>query len=255
MSEDIRNHNNKQTFLRNAIIGVLDMFNKHMSIPQVENGKEIMYPVPFWYDKANDEQFMKDFFINYPGECRVVNTAEGDYDKAPKGTILFNSFKIMEAELTNRFVRGTYKDAEYDDNDRPILKAFSAYLMTLPMQLDFTGQLWADNLGQSLLLSESLIDTFYKNNVIYFQYEGIRIPGMVSIAENADVEKKTSFTYTDDQKMKVKFNFQVETYYPSFDKTTKVFRGNTIRQFIANYENRNGSVINTTITTPDSKLD
>jgi len=243
MVEDVRNHNNKQTFFRNAIIGALDLFNKHMSIPQVVDGKETMHPVPFWYDKANDEQFMKDFFINYDGECVIPVAAEGDYDQAPKGTILFNSFKIKEGELTNRFVRGTYKDAQFDDNDRPILKAYSAYLMSLPMDLDFSGSMWADNLGQALLLSEALIDTFYKNSVIYFQFDGIRIPGQLSIAENADVEKKTSFTYTDDQKV------------PSFDKKTKVFKGNTIRQFIANYENRIGIQEAKTITTPDTQLD
>jgi hypothetical protein len=144
MHQDIRNKNNKQLFFRNAIIAALDLFNRNMTIEQVENGKIVEYQVPFFPHMANDEQFMKDFFINYDRQCKVVTTAEGNYDQAPKGVIKFENFKISESELTNKFVRGTYKEVEYDENERPILKANSAYLMSLPMELSFSGELWAD---------------------------------------------------------------------------------------------------------------
>ena len=252
--EDIRNHNQKQLFFRNAFIGALDLFNRNMSIEQVTNetgvAEPAMHEVPFYPHMAQDEQFMKDFFINYDQDCRIVKYAEGNYDKAPKGVIKFESYQIKEAQLTNKFVRGTYIETERDDNKNPTLKANSAYLMSLPMDLAFTGELFADNLGQAFALAQALTDTFYKNNVFYFQHEGIRIPSILGISENSDVEKKTEFTYTDDQKVRVKFSFNIETYYPSFDKETKIFKGNTIRTFITNYEDG----IETTETTPDSPI-
>ena len=256
--EDIRNHNQKQLFFRNAFIGALDLFNRNMKIEQItnENGtaEATMHEVPFYPHMAQDEQFMKDFFINYDRDCRIVQYAEGNYDIAPKGVIKFESYKIKESELTNKFVRGTYKEVEYDDNKNPSLKANSAYLMSLPMDLSFTGELFADNLGQAFALAQALTDTFYKNNVFYFQHEGIRIPAGLGISEDSDIEKKTEFTYTDNQKVRVKFSFNIETYYPSFDKETKIFKGNTIRTFIANYEETNETPIETTVTTPTSHI-
>ena len=225
-------------YFRNAIISVLDILNKNISIEQVEKGVSKAYSVPFYYHMANDEQFMKDFFIDYPGDCKVVATAEGNYDMAPKGEIKMDSFVVKPENLTNKFVRGTFKREELDSNSQKILNAYSAYLFVLPMTLSFSSELFADNLNQALKLTQEMLTTFYKNNVVYFQFRGIRIPGHVSFADDADIEKKFEFTYEDNQKVRTKHAISMETYFPIFDDTTIRHKGSIIREFKKVMESR-----------------
>ena len=44
-------------------------------------------------------------------------------------------------------------------------------------------------------------------------------------------DKKLEFVYTDEQKEKIKFNIILECYYPIFDKSTTLFKGDVIRNF------------------------
>lgn len=246
----IDNRNTHGSHLRNAIISVLDLLNRNIFIEQVERGKSVQYSVPFFYHMANDEQFMKDFFTDYPNDCKIVQVAEGNYDIAPKGVIKLESFSVKPENLTNKFVRGTFKKEELNSNDQKVLSAYSAYLFVLPMTLNFSSVLFADDLIQSLRLSQEMLRAVYKNNVVYYQFEGLRIPGMISLSDDVDVEKKFEFTYADNQKATVKHTLSMETYFPIFDSTTVKHRGNIIREFRKTIESREGEVLDHGIVPP-----
>jgi hypothetical protein len=77
---------------------------------------------------------------------------------------------------------------------------------------------------------EKIFDFYYKNQVRYFQFRGIRIPAQITFPDNADFTKNYNFTYTDSNTVSINLDINIETYFPSFDDHSKMFKGDTIKQ-------------------------
>ena len=229
---NITNKNTQDIFLRNASLAVLDVLNRKVIIDLVRDGVVTKHEVPFLYNNAGTGGFMQDFFIDIPDGCKYPEFAEGNYDQLPRGIVTLNNFAIKSGDITNPFVRGTFKQEEIEPlNDRKVMKAYSARLKTLPMDLAFQIQIKSDNLNKTFKIVEKIFDFYYKNEVVYFQYRGIRIPGQLRFPETMTHDKKYSFTYDTDQNITTTFNVEFETYYPSFDDSSTMYKGNVIDQF------------------------
>jgi hypothetical protein len=98
--------------------------------------------------------------------------------------------------------------------------------------VNFDAKILVDNLNKSFKATERLFDLFYSNRVMYFQYKGIRIPALFVFPDQATNDKAYKFSYTDNNKITITFSIEIETYFPSFDNTTEMFRGNVIDQIL-----------------------
>ena len=78
---------------------------------------------------------------------------------------------------------------------------------------------------------EKIFDFYYKNQVRYFQFRGVRIPAQVTFPDSAQFTKSYSFTYTDQNTVSISLDLNMETYFPSFDDHSLRYKGNTIKQF------------------------
>lgn len=232
----INDKNVTDIFLRNAIAGLLDFLNRHVEILQIVNGVPEMHQVKFYYNFGQDEQFMKDFFVQLDHGCLLYRNPEGNFDVRPVGITKFNGFTIRPNEITNRFVRATSMKQGYTANMEKQLKAYSSYLMRLPMTIRISVEIQADNLSQGMRVIEAVLSTIYKSNVVYFNYKGIRVPMEVLMGDNEDLEKKTEFTYDDDQKALVKFDLEMNTTFPVFDDASTLFKANRIKEFRLGFE-------------------
>jgi hypothetical protein len=233
-NEDIRNKNVQDIFLRNATLSLLDILNRKIIIDLVRDGNIEKHEIPFFYNFSGGEGFMKDFFIEVPDGCKIPKLAEGNYDIVPRGIITLDSFQIKSSDITNKFVRGTFLQQERNDNDQKENKAYSARLYCLPLMLKFKVKILCDNLNKTFKIMEKIIDMYYKNKVVYFQYRGVRIPGQFIFPDQEGFEKKYDFTYETDQRVNISFTMDMETYFPSFDETTVFYKGNTIGQIELN---------------------
>lgn len=224
-------------FFRNAIAGVLTSLNKAAKVVQVEKEEYKTYDVPMYYDFANDGQFMRDFFYQMPTWCDVPEHAEGMYERQPYGAITFDDFNVVQQEMTSRFARGNFDKLVVDDETgEKALLAFSAFLMSLPLRMTFTGIIKVDNMLQGFSILESLLEYFYKNRVNYFHYKGLRIPLMITFGDKGSATRKVPLTYKDNQQKEIPFTIEVETYFPVFDDQEEGslrFRGHNIRDFYA----------------------
>ena len=238
--EYIRNKNTQDIFIRNAVISLLDLLNRQVVIDLVRGEEVEKFEIPFFYNFSNDEGFMKDFFMELPTDCKYPNFAEGNYERLPRGIVTLSSFSIKASDVTNKYVRGSFTQEEKDMNGQSKLKAYSARLFVLPMSLTFAVKIESDNLNKLFKIIEKIFDFFYKNQVRYFQYRGIRIPAQVVFPEEARFEKKYDFTYTDDQSVKLDLSLTMETYYPSFDDHSTFYKGNVIDQFNLRNQQLNG---------------
>lgn len=229
--ENIRNENVQDIFLRNATLSMLDLLNRQVIIDLKRGDRVEKHEVPFFYNFSSDEGFMKDFFMELPTDCKYPNFAEGNYDVLPRGIVTLSSFAIKPGDVTNKFVRGSYTQEVRDINDQKRMKAFSSRLFTLPMTLKYSVKIESDNLNKTFKIIEKIFDFYYKNQVRYFQFRGIRIPGQVTFSDTAEFQKKYDFTYADNQNVAITLNLDMETYFPSFDDHSTFYKGNTIHQF------------------------
>jgi hypothetical protein len=188
------------------------------------------HEVPFFYNFGGDEGFMKDFFIEIPDNCKLPNHAEGNYEQMPRGIVTLGSFTIRTGDITNKFVRGSFNQEVRDENDQKMMKAFSARLFTLPMTLAFSIKIESDNINKTFKIMEKIFDFYYKNQVRYFQFRGIRIPAQVTFPDTAQFTKSYSFTYSDANTVSISLDLNMETYFPSFDDHSTFYKGNTIKQ-------------------------
>lgn len=229
-NENIRNENVQDIFLRNATLSLIDLLNRNVIIQLVRNGEITQHDVPFFYNFSGDEGFMKDFFIDLPEDCKTPSFAEGNYDRLPRGIVTLSSFAVRAADVTNKFVRGSFNQEVKDDNDNRQVKAFSSYLFSLPLTLTFSIKIESDNLNKTFKIMEKIFDFYYKNQVRYFQFRGIRIPAQITFPDAAQFTKTYNFVYADNNTVSIALDVNMETYFPSFDDYSTRYKGNTVQQ-------------------------
>ena len=229
-NESIKNENVEDIFMRNATLTLLDLLNRNVVIDLKRNGVVEKHEIPFFYNFGGDEGFMKDFFIELPTDCKYPNHAEGNYEQMPRGVVTLNSFAVRSNDITNKFVRGTYTQEVRDVNDQKQMKAFSSRLFAMPLSLKYLVKIESDNMNKTFKILERIFDFYYKNQVKYFQFRGIRIPAQIVFPETADIQKLYNFSYTDNNIVTISINLDMETYFPSFDDYSTFYKGNTIHQ-------------------------
>jgi hypothetical protein len=230
-TENIRNENVQDIFLRNATLSMLDLLNRQVVI-QLKRGDKIEdHEIPFFYNFGGDEGFMKDFFIDLPTDCKYPNHAEGNYEQMPRGIVTLASFTIKPSDNTNKFVRGSFNQESRDENDQKVIKAFSARLFTLPMVLTYNIKIESDNINKTFKIMEKIFDFYYKNQVRYFQFRGVRVPAQITFPDSAQFAKNYNFVYSDANTVMISLDLNMETYFPSFDDHSTMYKGNTIKQF------------------------
>jgi hypothetical protein len=230
-TENIRNENVQDIFLRNATLSMLDLLNRQVIIQLKRDDKIEDHEIPFFYNFGGDEGFMKDFFLELPTDCHYPNHAEGNYEQLPRGILTLSSFTIKPSDNTNKFVRGSFNEETRDENDQKSIKAFSARLFTLPMVLSYNIKIESDNINKTFKIMEKIFDFYYKNQVRYFQFRGVRIPAQVTFPDTAQFTKSYNFVYSDANTVSISLDINMETYFPSFDDHSKMYKGNTIKQF------------------------
>jgi hypothetical protein len=214
--------NTDDIFMRNLTIALLDLLNGTMSINLARNDEVETFNVPFLYNYGTDEGFLKDFYVGLPDDCQIP-VAEGTYDIIPRGIVTLNSFQVKTSDITNKFVRGSFTAPERGQSDQNILTGYSAMLYSLPISAKFDVKIICDNLNKAFKIAERMLEVNYSNRVMYFQYQGVRIPAQFQFpsTENFADGKKYTFNYSDNNKINVTMSIDVETYFPSFEQSSK----------------------------------
>jgi hypothetical protein len=232
--------NTDDIFLRNLTIALLDLLNGEMVLTIARDDHKEEFSVPFVYNYGTDEGFLKDFYIGLPDNCRIP-VAEGTYDIIPRGIVTMSSFQIKSSDITNKFVRGSFTQTEKGTNDQNVLTGYSAQLFSLPLAVKFEVKIICDNLNKAFKIAESMLNINYSNRVMYFQYNGVRIPAQFQFPASETVDKQYKFTFTDNNKINVSLSIDVETYFPSFESTSKRKASNVMERINVNRRTEGGA--------------
>ena len=64
--------NTDDIFLRNLTISLLDLLNSEMHLTISRADHKEKFSVPFLYNFATDEGFLKDFYVGLPDNCEIL---------------------------------------------------------------------------------------------------------------------------------------------------------------------------------------
>lgn len=215
MGDFLHKYNTDNVHSRGVIVGLLNLLNSKVYFENVLSDTVIdpVY-VPFFYNMGGDERFLQDYFTEW-NDCINPRHADGNYDVIPRGIVTMTSKTIDTGKLTHRFVRGTYVKEVNGE-----LQTYSAYINSLPISMNFDVEIDVDSNLDAFKIEQTLIETFYKNQVFSITYKGFRIPCQVSFAEDYGIDKTFEFTFQAQAKIKAKFTLALETYFPVLDPTT-----------------------------------
>ena len=216
MGEFLHKYNTDNVHSRAVIVGLVNLLNSKVYFENVLSDRTIdnVY-VPFFYNMGGDERFLQDYFLEW-NDCIHPRHADGNYDVIPRGIVTMTNKNIDSGKLTHRFVRGTFVKEVNGE-----LQQFNSYLNSLPIAMSFSIEVEVDSSLDAFKVEQAIMETFFKVQVFSVNFRGFRIPCQASFADSYGVEKTFEFTYQTNAKILVKFDIELETYYPVLDPTTE----------------------------------
>lgn len=239
-------YNNENIFARAVIAGLLNVLNNNIKYEQAWSNEDIeTIQVPWYYNQSGDERFMQDFYTHY-ADCVAPRQVDGNFDMIPRGIITYQGARIGAQRITSRYVQGTYLK---EVNGQ--LQTYRSFLYSIPLDITFPCEMWADNFTNALKIEQTIREAFYKTITFYVYFRGMRVGCTAGFPEDIPIEKNVQYSFEADNKIKLTFTIEVETYQPVFDPTTEVnansyMKGVGYRVYNA-LEKRDGSIW---ITTP-----
>ena len=210
-------YNNENILIRSILAGLLDILNNKISYEQVwSNDYTETINIPWYYNMAGDERFMQDFYTHY-AHCIPPKPVDGNFDMIPRGIITYSGSVVDSVRTTSRYVQGTYLK---EVNGQ--LQTYRSFLYSIPLNVNFECEMWLDTQITSLKVEQLIREVFYKTITFYVYYKGMRVGCTVGFPEDITLEKNIQYSFEADNKIKIRFNLQVESYQPVFDPTVEV---------------------------------
>ena len=212
-------YNTDDVFDRVVIIGLLNLLNHKIWYEQIWQDNVVeKVEVPFMYDfGSSEERFAQDNYTFFGEGCFINKKITGKFDMLPRGVLKYTGCTIDSANITNRFVRGTYLK-----NENGVLTSYSSFLYSIPLSYSFDVEMFIDNILSAFKIQEALRNTFYKNKTFYVMYRGMKIGCTAGFPEQTSMEKTISYSFDTERQIKLTFNIAVETYQPSFDHSMDI---------------------------------
>lgn len=222
--------NSDNVFFRALVVAFINALNERIRYDVVVSPTESRpFSLDFYYSLVGDGRFIQDNFINMDN-C-TLSFADGNYDPIPRGVVSIQGIQMPEDSLTNNYVR-----IEYQKLVDGAMKTYSAQAIIVPLRVTFQVDVIVDILLDYFRIVQVAFSEFFKTIPFSFRYESIRIPARAVMPSPLPGEKPYTYSYSDDQRIKMGFTIEVETYLPVIDQTTEFFKGNSIQTFSSSQE-------------------
>lgn len=217
-----QNYNYDNVFNRSVIAGLLYLLNHKLTYEQVWDDNTVeTVTVPFAYNfaYAKDQRFAQDNYTFFGRECFSDKFIDGKFDMCPRFAMSYTGSQIDAANITNRFVKGTYAK-----NENGKITSYTAFMYSIPLTMNFDFEGWIDNIETAFKIEQAIRETFYKNQTFNVLYRGMKIGCRAGFPESYTVGDKTvNYSFeSESQLFKMTFNLSVETYQPCFDESQSI---------------------------------
>lgn len=220
-------YNVDNVFNRSVIAGLLYLLNHKITYEQTwqDNVTENV-TVPFAYNfaHAKDQRFAQDNYTFFGRECFSDKFIDGKFDMLPRFALTYTGSGIDSQNITNRFIQAKHQVVK--DNK---IESYTAFLYSIPLTLNFELEGWIDNYDTAFKIEQKIYETFYKNQTFRVLYKGMSINCCAGFPESITTgEKVISYSFEQENQLKMNFNIAVECYYPSFDESKSIAADNVI---------------------------
>lgn len=222
-------YNNENILIRSVLAGLLNLLNHQIKYGQVwGNDDEETITIPWYYNQSGGERFNQDFYTFYKS-CMPNRPIDGNFNVIPRGIITYTGSSINSQRITSRYVQGRYIK-EINGN----LESYVSYLYSIPLNIKIDCELWVDTQLTALKIEQQIREVFYRTKTFYTYFKGMRIGSTVGFPEDITLEKNINYSFESDNKIKVTFQLEIETYQPVFDPTTETKVTSRIGKFSYN---------------------
>ena len=220
-------------YLRTLQLAVIDYLSE---ITITYNNNKIV-TIPFVIAGSNQERFLQDFF-----QSDVINEALSDkYAKYfefanqanPRGLCTMSSVNIESDNISNNFV----KVERTLLNENGELKTFYSNAKLIRLNVTFENTVKFSTAFEMYSAWESLMYRLFRQHPINFIYKGMPIYGKIIMEDDIELTNTNEYNFGDDVERKMEFEFNVSTYYPLFDETTRSGVTDRIGKFGLNVDN------------------
>lgn len=204
-------------YLRTLQLAVIDYLSE---ITITYNNNKVVR-IPFVIAGSNQERFLQDFF-----QSDVINEALSDkYAKYfefanqanPRGLSTMSSVNIESDNISNNFV----KVERTLLNENGELKTFYSNAKLIRLNVTFENTVKFSTAFEMYSAWESLMYRLFRQHPINFIYKGMPIYGKIIMEDDINLTNTNEYNFGDEVERKIEFNFNVSTYYPLFDETTR----------------------------------
>lgn len=220
-------------YLRTLQLAVIDYLSE---ITITYNNNKVV-TIPFVIAGSNQERFLQDFF-----QSDVINEALSDkYAKYfefanqanPRGLCAMISVNIESDNISNNFV----KVERTLLNENGELKTFYSNAKLIRLNVTFENTVKFSTAFEMYSAWESLMYRLFRQHPINFIYKGMPIYGKIIMEDDIELTNTNEYNFGDDVERKMEFEFNVSTYYPLFDETTRSGITDRIGKFGLNVDN------------------
>lgn len=208
-------------FNRSVIAGLLNLLNHKVTYTQVWEDKvseEVTVPFAYNFAYAKDQRFAQDNYTFFGRECFSDKLIDGKFDMLPRFAVTYTGSQIDSSNITNRFVKGQYQKIDGGE-----IKSYVAYLYSVPLTLNFDLEGWIDNYDTAFKIEQKIIEIFYKNQTFRVLYKGMNVQCRAGFPETSTIGDKTvSYSFEQENQLKMNFSISVECYLPCFDDSTAI---------------------------------
>ena len=221
-------YNNENILTRALIGGLLNILNNQIKYTQIwgnESDETETILVPWYYNSAGDERFNQDFYTFYR-ECLSPRHMDSYAAQIPRGVITYTGSTVDEQRITSRFIQGRYIK---EVNNQ--LETYVSYLYSIPLNIRIDCEMWIDRQITALKIEQEIREVFYRTVTYYVYYKGLRIGSTVGFPADVTIEKNINYSFESDNKIKLNFQLEIETYQPVFDPTAEMKATSKIKGF------------------------
>ena len=198
-----------EVFLRDLTICVLDTLEGRITWTNRFTGQDIHVKVPFYYSLAGDERFLFDSF----SDDIVSNNrfTELNADQIPRAHVTLTSFTMDSSDFRNPNV-WLKTIVEKKDEIRSVLKQVRA----IPITAQYDITIFLKTEIDTMKCSQAIMNTIWLYKFMYFEYNYININAIMTLPDAQTIEIPREKDLTSDNTISIKFQLQVQTFYPAF---------------------------------------
>lgn len=209
--------NTDSSKIRYIIVATVAELQNKLFFYNIFNQQKHRVDIPFFYSVAGDERFVQDNFLkDFTGSYTGIQV----YDQVPRGVINLTGISIKSGELVNKFIRTQINVLEEGE-----LKPYSYETMVLPIGIEFDVKIILNSTIEMFKCTESIFDNMYKNMSYQVDFGGYRIPACISIPEDVELNRLLEFTFSDEKVYELNFSMHVDSFYPVFVESSRIFVG------------------------------